>query len=106
MKVCLLQYMLRAIAEYGMGNKVSIYGDVYSYDILLLEMFTGKKPIDNSFHDCLNLHDFVMQRRHVEAESITHKYYNSSTKPKFYKDRKSTRLNSSHPSISRMPSSA
>ena len=86
MKVCLLQYMLRAIAEYGMGNKVSIYGDVYSYDILLLEMFTGKKPIDNSFHDCLNLHDFVMQRRHVEEESITHKYYNSSTKPKFYKN--------------------
>ena len=28
----------------------------------------------------------VMQRRRVEAESITHKYYNSSTKPKFYKN--------------------
>ena len=27
-----------------------------------------------------------MQRRHVEAESITHKYYNSSTIPKFYKN--------------------
>ena len=27
-----------------------------------------------------------MQRRCVEAESITHKYYNSSTKPKFYKN--------------------
>ena len=59
MKVCLLPYMLHAIAEYGMGNKVSIYDDVYSYGMLLLEMFTGKKPIDNSFHDSLNLHDFV-----------------------------------------------
>ena len=29
-----------------------------------------------------------MQRRCVEAESITHKYYNSSTKPKFYKNTK------------------
>ena len=28
----------------------------------------------------------LMQRRHVEAESITHKYCNSSTKPKFYKN--------------------
>ena len=27
-----------------------------------------------------------MQRRCVEAESITHKYCNSSTKPKFYKN--------------------
>ena len=27
-----------------------------------------------------------MQRRHVEAEFIKHKYYNCSTKPKFYKN--------------------
>ena len=27
-----------------------------------------------------------MQRGRVEAESITHNYYNSSTKPKFYKN--------------------
>ena len=30
--------------------------------------------------------DKVMQRGRVEAESVTHKYYNSSTKPKFYKN--------------------
>ena len=29
-----------------------------------------------------------MQRRRVEAKSITQKYYNSSTKPKFYKNTK------------------
>ena len=37
------------------------------------------KPSDNSY-------SFVMQRGRVEAESVTHKYYNSSTKPKFYKN--------------------
>ena len=28
----------------------------------------------------------LMQRRRIEAESVTHNYYNSSTKPKFYKN--------------------
>ena len=51
--------MLCAIAEYGMGNEVSTYGDVYSYGILSLEMFIGKRPTDNMFKDSLNLHDFV-----------------------------------------------
>ncbi|KAJ9145897.1 hypothetical protein P3X46_028225 [Hevea brasiliensis] len=45
--------------EYGMGDMVSIEGDVYSYGILLLEMFTGKKPTDDFFKDGLNLHVFV-----------------------------------------------
>ncbi|KAM0933477.1 putative protein kinase RLK-Pelle-LRR-XII-1 family [Dioscorea sansibarensis] len=45
--------------EYGMGQRVSKNGDVYSYGILLLEMFTGKRPTDETFNDGLNLHKFV-----------------------------------------------
>ena len=32
----------------------------------------------------------LMQHRRVEAESVTHNYYNSSTKPKFYKNNRLT----------------
>ncbi|KAM5555386.1 putative receptor-like protein kinase [Rosa sericea] len=45
--------------EYETGSEASTYGDVYSFGILLLEMFTGKKPTDDMFSDRLNLHKFV-----------------------------------------------
>ena len=51
--------MLFAITEYGTVNEVSTNGNIYSYGILLLEMFTGKRPTDNMFKDSLNLRDFV-----------------------------------------------
>lgn len=46
-------------AEYGMGGQVSTRADVYSYGILLLEMFTGRRPTDGLFKNDLNLHKFV-----------------------------------------------
>ncbi|KAF8040145.1 hypothetical protein BT93_B2388 [Corymbia citriodora subsp. variegata] len=44
--------------EYAMGSKVSKDGDVYSYGVLLLEIFTGKRPTHDMFKDALNLHDY------------------------------------------------
>ncbi|KAL2348769.1 hypothetical protein Fmac_002769 [Flemingia macrophylla] len=45
--------------EYGMGLEVSIEGDVYSFGILVLEILTGKSPIDGMFEDDFNLHNYV-----------------------------------------------
>lgn len=42
-----------------MGSEVSTYGDMYSFGILVLEVFTGKRPTDDMFKDGLNLHSFA-----------------------------------------------
>lgn len=42
-----------------MDGHVSKLGDIYSYGILLLEMFTGKRPTNEIFKDDLNIHMFV-----------------------------------------------
>ncbi|TXG58783.1 hypothetical protein EZV62_016612 [Acer yangbiense] len=43
-----------------MSGQVSILGDIYSYGVLLLEMFTGKRPTDRKFEDDLSIYNFVL----------------------------------------------
>ncbi|XP_030550331.2 putative receptor-like protein kinase At3g47110 [Rhodamnia argentea] len=45
--------------EYGAGSAVSTKGDVYSFGVLILEMFTGRRPTHDIFQNGLNLHRFA-----------------------------------------------
>ncbi|GKB16554.1 leucine-rich repeat protein [Tanacetum coccineum] len=45
--------------EYGIGSEMTSCGDIYSFGILLLEVMTGKRPIDGMFNEGLSLHKFA-----------------------------------------------
>jgi len=45
--------------EYGEGLPISTSGDVYSFGIVLLEVFTGKGPTDDVFQGALSLHGYA-----------------------------------------------
>ena len=49
---------LSVFAEYGLGCKISVGADVYSFGVLLLELLTGKRPTDDMFVDGLSLCKF------------------------------------------------
>ncbi|KAK2966439.1 hypothetical protein RJ640_002754, partial [Escallonia rubra] len=50
-----------ALCEYGLGGSVSRSCDVYSYGIMLMETFTGKKPTDEMFAGHMTLKCWVKE---------------------------------------------
>ncbi|EYU30284.1 hypothetical protein MIMGU_mgv1a000542mg [Erythranthe guttata] len=50
-----------AAPEYGTEGKVSTKGDVYSYGVTLMEMFTGKRPTNEMFGGEMGLKEWVSE---------------------------------------------
>ncbi|XP_018476975.2 probable LRR receptor-like serine/threonine-protein kinase At3g47570 [Raphanus sativus] len=48
-----------AAPEYAMGGEISVHGDVYSFGILIFEMFSGKRPTDEMFGGDLTLRSCI-----------------------------------------------
>ncbi|KAH1075596.1 hypothetical protein J1N35_027924 [Gossypium stocksii] len=62
--------------EYGMGKEISTFGDVYSYGVVLMELFTGKRPTDSMFTGELSLRDYVKAALPDRAAKIADPWLN------------------------------
>lgn len=50
-------------SEYGYMMKITEKSDVYSYGVVVLEVLTGKQPIDPTIPEGLHVVDWVRQKR-------------------------------------------
>lgn len=58
-----MRKLIKIFTEYGYMLKITEKSDVYSFGVVMLEVLTGKQPIDPTIPDGLHIVDWVRQRR-------------------------------------------
>ena len=59
--------MLSHLAEYAYTLKVDEKTDIYSFGVVLLELLTGKRPIEPEFGDAVNIVEWVRGKVRCKA---------------------------------------
>lgn len=52
-------FLFLFVAEYGYTLKVDEKSDIYSYGVVLLELLTGKPPLDPGFEDSVDIVEWI-----------------------------------------------
>lgn len=55
------------VLEYGYTLKVDEKIDIYSYGVVLLELLTGKMPLDPTFEEAVDIVEWIRKKRNNKA---------------------------------------
>lgn len=63
----MINVIILLVLEYGYTLKVDEKIDIYSYGVVLLELLTGKMPLDPTFEDAVDIVEWIRKKKNNKA---------------------------------------